>query len=65
MRQPASADPASMANVPARNSRRLLLASVGWFALAAVLGLTFAAYFNPALRVELSNFWAMCVSALK
>jgi hypothetical protein len=54
-----------MANTPARKPRRILLQGAGWFALAAVLGLTFAAYFNPALRVELSNFWAMCVSALK
>ncbi|MFC3148790.1 twin-arginine translocation signal domain-containing protein [Piscinibacterium candidicorallinum] len=54
-----------MANAPARISRRTLLQGASWAALAAVLGLTFAAYFNPALRVELSNFWAMCVSALK
>jgi hypothetical protein len=31
----------------------------------AVLAATFAAYFYPGFRVELANFWAMCVAALR
>jgi hypothetical protein len=58
-------DPTHTPAAAARNARRLLLQAAGWLALAALLGMTFVAYFNPALRVELSNFWAMCVAALK
>jgi hypothetical protein len=36
-----------------------------YLTIAVVLGLTFAAYLSPSLRVELANFWAMCVAALR
>jgi hypothetical protein len=49
----------------ARPMRVLILKILGLTALCAGLGMTFAAYFHPALRVELANFWAMCVAALR
>ncbi|HET7773870.1 MAG TPA: hypothetical protein VFK82_08605 [Burkholderiaceae bacterium] len=45
--------------------RARAMRGLAWVLLGALLGLTFAAYFSPALRVELSNFWALCVGALK
>jgi hypothetical protein len=52
----------------AGNARPVRVTVLKWLAFvlgAAILGATFAAYLHPALRVELANFWAMCVAALR